>query len=86
MKPFTKGLLVGLLLAFSCVGFMASKSKSNPVGTYVTWGAQDINIMDTRTGVQYAKRHITQIDSTRHITWAVIASVEEIEYYKEERK
>ena len=29
MKPFKKGLLVGLLLAFSCVGFMASKSKSN---------------------------------------------------------
>ena len=53
MKPFTKGLLVGLLLAFSCVGFMAS--KSNQVGRYqfsmTEYGKS--NILDTKNGIVY---------------------------------
>ena len=82
MKPYTKGLLVGLLLAFSCVGFMAS--KSNPVGTYVKWG--DNSIYNTRTAQVYVSRTISVIGERRFIPWQHIASDEEIEYYKEEYK
>ena len=48
MKPFTKGLLVGLLLAFSCVGFMAS--KSNEIGRYEY---ADGMLLDTKNGTVY---------------------------------
>ena len=82
MKPFKKGLLVGLLLAFSCVGFMAS--KSNQVGTYLAYG--DSNILDTRTGQIYMARYISEIHAYRHIPWSDFASNDEIEYYKNSQK
>tara|TARA_B100000003_G_scaffold186342_1_gene181187 strand:- start:396 stop:596 length:201 start_codon:yes stop_codon:yes gene_type:complete len=46
MKSFNKGLLIGLLLAFGCVSFMAS--KTNDIGRYQI--ANGGAIMDTSTG------------------------------------
>ena len=49
MKPFTKGLLLGVFVTMSCVGFMANKNKPE-IGRYLPFGNSGLSIVDTVTG------------------------------------
>mgnify|MGYP006123638771 CR=1 FL=1 len=49
MKPFTKGLLLGVFFTVSCVGFMANKNKPE-IGRYVPYSSGNMMVLDTATG------------------------------------
>ena len=49
MKPFTKGLLLGVFVTVSCVGFMANKNKPE-IGRFLPMGGTSLAIVDTVTG------------------------------------
>tara|TARA_Y100001970_G_C14052978_1_gene759972 strand:+ start:469 stop:723 length:255 start_codon:yes stop_codon:yes gene_type:complete len=49
MKPYTKGLLLGIFVTVSCIGFLAKKEKPE-IGRYIPYGTGKMQVLDTVTG------------------------------------
>ena len=58
MKEYPKGILLGIFVTVSCVGFIAS--QSSPVGRYVPYNGdgKSLYMLDTTNGMLYINTDI----------------------------